>query len=63
MEIDPSDLFPSLCVTIRAFDEIPEHTFLIDAVLDDCIAGYAVSGPLKGEYGEPDFGLILRILG
>ncbi len=29
-------------VVIRAFDEVPEHWFLIDEVLEDCVTGEAV---------------------
>lgn len=49
-------------VIIRAFDEVPEHIFLIDEVYEDCITGIALTGPLAGEYGEPDFDLILRVI-
>jgi len=49
-------------VLIDAFDEIPEHSFLVDNVYDDCITGVAQSGPLAGEYGEPDLALIVRVL-
>lgn len=48
-------------VVIRAFDDIPEHLFQVSEVYDDCITGYSISGPLKGEYGEPAFDLILRL--
>ena len=48
-------------VVIRAFDEFPEHLFEVDAVFDDCVSGYSLNGPLKGEYGEPGFELILGI--
>ena len=49
-------------VQIAAFDEIPEHSFLVDEVYDDCITGVALSGLLAGEYGEPDLALIVRVL-
>ncbi len=48
-------------VVIRAFDDIPEHLFRVWEVYEDCITGYSISGPLKGEYGEPAFDLILRL--
>lgn len=48
-------------VVIRAFDDIPEHLFRISEVYEDCVGGYSITGPLKGEYGEPEFDLILRI--
>ena len=49
-------------VLIAAFDDIPEHSFLVDDVYGDCITGVAQSGPLAGEYGEPDLALVVRIL-
>ena len=54
------DLHPGDQVVIRAFDDIPEHLFLVDEVYDDCVGGYSLTGPLEGEYGEPDFDMILR---
>jgi hypothetical protein len=48
-------------LVIRAFDDIPEHLFRVWEVYEDCITGYSISGPLKGEYGEPTFDLILRL--
>ena len=55
-------LAPGDHVLIRAFDDIPEHAFVIDEVLDDCVCGHALTGPLAGEYGEPDIEMILRII-
>jgi hypothetical protein len=49
-------------VVIAAFDDIPEHQFLVSEVHEDCVCGTALTGPLKGAYGEPDRELILRIL-
>ncbi|MEY8120900.1 MULTISPECIES: hypothetical protein [unclassified Falsihalocynthiibacter] len=49
-------------VIIAAFDDIPEHQFLVSEVHEDCVCGTAKSGPLKGAYGEPDRDLILRVL-
>ena len=49
-------------VLIAAFDDIPEHSFLVDEVYGDCITGVAQSGLLAGEYGEPDLALIVRVL-
>ena len=46
----------------RAFDDVPEHWFLVEEVLDDCVTGVAVTGPLAGEYGEPEIPMILRVL-
>ena len=56
------NLTPGCIVLIAAFDDIPEHSFLVDEVYDDCITGVAQSGPLAGEYGEPDLALIVRVL-
>ena len=53
---------PGDVVVIAAFDEVPEHWFEIEEVLDDCVTGVAVTGPLAGEYGEPEVSMILRVL-
>ena len=50
-------------VVTAAFDEVPEHQFRIDEVLDDCVTGVVLTGPLTGEYGEPELSMILRVLG
>jgi len=59
--MDRSKLTPGTVVVIDTFDEIPEHLFKIDEVLEDCVTGFALSGPLTGEYGEPDLALIKAI--
>ena len=56
------DLRPGARVLIRAFDDVPEHEFVIDEVHEDCVTGFATSGPLAGCYGEPSHDLILRVL-
>ena len=53
---------PGDVVVIAAFDEVPEHWFEIEEVLDDCATGIAITGPLAGEYGEPELSMILRVL-
>ena len=53
---------PGDVVLIEAFDEVPEHWFLVEEVLDDCVTGRAVTGPLAGEYGEPELAMIVRVL-
>ena len=53
---------PGDVVVVAAFDEVPEHLFQIEEVLDDCVTGTAVTGPLAGEYGEPEVSMILRVL-
>ena len=65
MDREPDDqlkLVPGLRVLIRAFDDIPEHVFEIEEVYDDCVCGHALTGPLAGEYGEPDIQMVLRII-
>jgi len=49
-------------VLIAGFDDIPLHQFLVEEVFEDCITGTALTGPLAGEYGEPDIELVLRVL-
>ena len=48
-------------VKIAAFDDVPEHVFEVDTVEDGFVTGMALTGPLAGEYGEPEFQLILEI--
>ena len=55
-------LTPGCIVLIAAFDDVPEHTFRVEEVFEDCVTGMALTGPLAGEYGEPDLSLILRVL-
>ncbi len=57
LELNPGDV-----VAIRAFDDVPEHLFQIDEVFEDCVTGFAVTGPLAGTYGEPDREIILRVI-
>jgi hypothetical protein len=49
-------------VLIEGFDDIPAHQFLVDEVFDDFITGKALTGPLAGEYGEPEITLVLEVL-
>lgn len=53
---------PGDVVMIGAFDEVPEHWFQIDEVLEDCVTGVALTGPLAGEYGEPELAMIVRVV-
>jgi hypothetical protein len=53
---------PGCLVLIASFDDIPEHSFLVDEVFEDCITGITQTGPLAGAYGEPDLALVLRVL-
>jgi hypothetical protein len=49
-------------VIIAAFDEVPEHQFVIHTVELDCVTGTALTGPLAGAYGEPGIDLIKAIV-
>ena len=55
-------LTPGCIVLIDGFDDIPAHQFLVDEVFDDFITGTALTGPLAGEYGEPEMTLVLEVL-
>ena len=48
-------------VTIKGFDDIPEHQFRVDEVYQDFITGLALTGPLVGVYGEPDIDMVLGV--
>jgi len=49
-------------VLIAALDDVPEHAFEVFTVEDGFVTGIALSGPLAGEYGEPDLEMILRVI-
>ena len=53
---------PGDVVVIAAFDEVPEHLFQVDEVLEVCVTGVALTGPLQGEYGEPELSMVIRVL-
>jgi hypothetical protein len=55
-------LAPGCTVVIAAFDDVPEHRFQVEEILDDCITGIALTGPFAGDYGEPELALILRVV-
>ena len=40
----------------------PTTLFLVDEVFDDFITGTVLTGPLAGEYGEPEMILVLIVL-
>jgi hypothetical protein len=50
-------------VVIGAFDDVPEHRFVIQSVEDDRITGTALTGPLAGAYGEPEIEMIVEVVG
>ena len=56
------NITPGSIVLIADFDDTPSHQFLVQDVFEDCITGTALTGPLAGEYGEPDIALVLRVL-
>lgn len=53
---------PGSIVLISAFDDVPEHLFRVEEVYEDCITGQALTGPLQGEYGEPELSMVIRVL-
>ncbi|WP_170775621.1 hypothetical protein [Ruegeria lacuscaerulensis] len=57
LELNPGDV-----VVIHAFDDVPEHLFRVEEVFEDCVTGFAVTGPLAGSYGEPAFEMIVRVI-
>ena len=59
---DTSDITPGTRVLIRAFDDVPKHVFEVHTIEDGFVIGTALTGPLAGEYGEPDIELVLRVL-
>ena len=56
------NITPGCIVRIAAFDDVPEHHFLVEEVFEDCITGTALTGPFAGDYGEPDIALVLQVL-
>ena len=59
---DTSAFTPGTRVLLRAFDEVPKHVFVIHTIEDGYVTGMALTGPLAGEYGEPDIELVLQVL-
>ena len=62
MSVTVKDLHPGCIVLIAAFDDIPEHQFQVEEVFDDLVTGVALTGPLAGEYGEPELGMIVQVI-
>ena len=58
---DTSSLTPGMHVLIQAFNNVPKHAFVIQTIEDGFVTGIALTGPLSGEYGEPDIELALRV--
>ena len=57
LEIKPGDV-----VVIGGFDDIPEHQFQVEEVYEDLVTGTVLTGPLAGEYGEPDREMIVEVI-
>ena len=57
LEIKPGDV-----VVIGGFDDIPEHQFQVEEVYEDLVTGTVLTGPLSGEYGEPDIEMIVEVI-
>lgn len=62
MAVTVKELYPGCIVLIAAFDDIPEHRFLVEEVFDDLVTGTALTGPLAGEYGEPEIEMITAVI-
>ena len=62
MAVSVKELHPGCIVLIVAFDDIPEHQFQVDEVLDDIVTGIALTGPFAGEYGEPEIEMITAVI-
>jgi len=62
MTVTFKELHPGCVVLIAAFDGIPEHQFQVDEVFDDLVTGIALTGPLAGEYGQPELGMIVQVI-
>jgi hypothetical protein len=58
----PLQLASGMQVLIAAFDDVPEHRFEVFTVEDGFVTGVALTGPLAGEYGEPEIEMILRVV-
>ena len=62
MAVELKELYPGCIVLIAEFDDVPEHQFQVDEVFDDLVTGTALTGPLAGEYGEPDIEMIVQVI-
>ena len=57
LEIRPAD-----AVVIGGLDDIPDHQFQVKEVYEDLVTGTVLTGPLAGEYGEPDIEMIIEVI-
>ena len=58
----PPDIRPGDVVVIGGFDDIPDHQFQVEEVFEDLVTGTVLTGPLAGEYGEPDIEMIVEVI-
>ena len=56
------DIRPGCIGLIAGFDDIPEHEFRIEEIYEEFVTGMALSGPVAGEYGEPDKEMITAVI-
>ena len=56
------DIRPGDVVVIEGFDDIPDHQFQVEEVYEDLVTGTVLTGPLAGEYGEPDIEMIVEVI-
>ena len=56
------DIRPGDVVVIGGFDDIPDHQFQVEEVFEDLVTGTVLTGPLAGEYGEPDIEMIVEVI-
>ena len=61
-ERNTQDLQPGCIVLIAGFDDIPEHQFQVDEVYEELVTGTVLTGPLAGEYGEPEIELVTAVI-
>jgi hypothetical protein len=59
--MDHTTLKPGTVILIAAFDDVPEHDFEVLTVEEDHVTGIALTGPFAGQYGEPEFDLIVAL--
>ena len=62
MGVTLKDLQPGCIVLIAGFDDIPEHQFQVDEVYEELVTGTVLTGPLSGEYGEPELEMIVQVV-
>jgi hypothetical protein len=60
--LKPEEITSGSIVVLKALDELPPHLFKVTEVVDGMLCGTALTGPLVGEYGEPDLELVDRII-